>query len=65
MLAIPNNTEKLDTTTSFGFLLNFGSHGMIKEMSESFGAGIGKALTPILVPAGLGLWQIVLALFNE
>ena len=46
------------------FLLNFGSHGMIKEMSESFGAGIGKALTPILVPAGLGLWQIVLALIS-
>lgn len=46
------------------FLLNFGPHGMIQEMSDSFGAGIGKALVPLLAPAGLGLWQIVLALIS-
>lgn len=46
------------------FLLNFNTHGMVEEMSESFGASLGKLLTPMLVPAGLGLWQIVLALIS-
>jgi ferrous iron transport protein B len=46
------------------FILNFNSHGMVKDMSLSFGASIGKALAPLLVPAGLGLWQVVLALIS-
>lgn len=46
------------------FLLNFGPGGMVEDMSFSFGAYVGKALTPILIPAGLGLWQIVLALIS-
>jgi ferrous iron transport protein B len=44
------------------FILNFGPNGMVADMSESFGAIIGKTLAPILRPAGLGMWQIVVAL---
>jgi len=44
------------------FILNFGPNGMVADMSESFGAIIGKALAPILRPAGLGMWQVVVAL---
>ncbi len=46
------------------FILNFGAHGMVDDMSQSFGAGIGKVLVPILAPAGLGLWQIVVSLIS-
>jgi ferrous iron transport protein B len=46
------------------FILNFGPHGMVTDMSESFGAFIGKGLAPLLVPAGLGMWQIVVALIS-
>lgn len=46
------------------FILNFGITGKVEDMSVSFGATIGKWLTPILAPAGLGMWQIVLALFS-
>ena len=46
------------------FLLKFGSHGMAGEMSDSFGAYLGKWLTPIMRPAGLGYWQIVVALIS-
>lgn len=46
------------------FLLNFGVHGMVEMPSESFGAIIGKALAPLLAPAGLGMWQIVVALIS-
>ena len=35
------------------FILNYGIHGMI-----------GKVLAPLLVPAGLGTWQIVVALIS-
>ena len=44
------------------FILNFGPNGMVADMSESFGAIIGKAIAPILRPAGLGMWQVVVAL---
>ncbi len=44
------------------FILNFGQNGMVSDMSESFGAIIGKAVAPILRPAGLGMWQVVVAL---
>jgi len=43
-------------------ILNFGAHGMVTDMSESFGASIGKALSPIFAPAGLNQWKIVVAL---
>ncbi len=46
------------------FILNFGPSGMVTDMSLSYGAIIGKALSPALAPAGLGMWQIVLALIS-
>lgn len=45
-------------------LLNLGPQGMVTDMSKSFGAIIGKALAPLLAPAGLGMWQIVVALIS-
>lgn len=46
------------------FLLNFNIHGMTVQVSESFGAEIGKILEPVLRPAGLGMWQIGVALIS-
>ena len=46
------------------FVLNFGTSGMVADTSESFGAAIGRFLVPVLVPAGLGMWQIVVALIS-
>ena len=46
------------------FLLNFGIHGMVTEVSESFGAILGHWMEPILAPAGLGMWQIGVALIS-
>jgi ferrous iron transport protein B len=45
-------------------VLNFGSHGMVSDMSQSFGATFGRFLVPILAPAGLGLWQIAVMLIS-
>lgn len=46
------------------FLLNFNTHGMVSDMSESFAAAIGKVLVPVMKPAGLGFWQLVVALIS-
>ena len=46
------------------FLLNFGCKGMISEPGDSFAAVIGRLLVPILAPAGLGMWQIGVALLS-
>lgn len=46
------------------FILNFGMHGMVEDTSESFGAAIGRLLVPVLAPAGLGMWQIAVALIS-
>ena len=46
------------------FLLNFNLGGMVADVSESFGASIGRALVPLLAPAGLGMWQIAVALLS-
>ncbi len=46
------------------FLLNFGVHGMADEVSESFGAVLGRWMEPVLAPAGLGMWQIGVALIS-
>lgn len=46
------------------FVLNFGVSGMVTDASESFGAIIGKWLAPVLAPAGLDMWQIVVALIS-
>ncbi len=43
-------------------LLNFGPQGYAPDMAGSFGAVIGKWLTPFFVPIGLGFWQIAVAL---
>lgn len=44
------------------FLLNFGPHGYAVDMSEGFGAMIGKWMVPVFAPIGLGFWQITVAL---
>ncbi len=44
------------------FLLNFGPHGYAADMSEGFGAMIGKWMVPLFAPIGLGFWQITVAL---
>ena len=46
------------------FLLSFGTGGLTDDMSESFAAYVGHALVPVLVPAGLGFWQIGVALIS-
>lgn len=46
------------------FILNFGSKGMVSDMSESFGAKIGEFVAPLLASAGLGYWQIAVALIS-
>lgn len=43
-------------------LLNLGPAGFVTDISESFGAIIGKAIVPFFKPLGLGYWQIVVAL---
>lgn len=46
------------------FVLNFGIGGMVEDPASSFGASIGRFLVPVLAPAGLGMWQIVVALIS-
>ena len=43
-------------------LLNFGPQGYVEDMTNSFGAILGRWITPFFVPIGLGFWQIVVAL---
>lgn len=43
-------------------VLNLGFNGMVTDPSESFGAAIGRGLEPVMRPAGLGMWQIVVSL---
>lgn len=43
-------------------VLNFGPHGMVQDPEQSFGAMIGKWLVPVMVPCGLGMWQIIVSL---
>ncbi len=45
-------------------ILNFGITGMVENPAESFGAMIGRLLVPMLKPAGLGMWQIAVALIS-
>jgi ferrous iron transport protein B len=44
------------------FLLNFGPAGYTLDMTDSFGAWLGKLVVPIFAPIGLGYWQLVAAL---
>jgi ferrous iron transport protein B len=45
-------------------VLNFGPKGMVTNPTESYGAIFGRILVPILKPAGLGLWQVAVALIS-
>lgn len=46
------------------FLLNFNLHGLTEDVAQSFGAMVGRLLVPVLAPAGLGMWQIGVALIS-
>lgn len=46
------------------FILNFNQHGMVTDVADSFGAAIGRWMEPLLAPAGLGLWQVGVALIS-
>lgn len=46
------------------FVLNFGITGKVEDPADSFGAMIGHVLVPLLAPAGLGMWQIGVALLS-
>lgn len=46
------------------FILNFGIHGMVTDVTESFGAVLGHWMEPVLAPAGMGMWQIGVALIS-
>ena len=46
------------------FVLNMGPGGIVEEVSQSFAAMIGRCLVPVLKPAGLGSWQIGVALIS-
>lgn len=43
-------------------ILNFSTHGYTTDMTESFGATLGRWLVPFFAPIGLGFWQIAVAL---
>lgn len=45
-------------------VLNIGPTGFVENPEESFGAIVGKLFVPILKPAGLGYWQIAVALMS-
>ena len=44
------------------FVLNFNMKGMVTDVGDSFGAIFGHWIVPVLSTAGLGMWQIALAL---
>ncbi len=46
------------------FVLNMGPGGIVDDVSGSFAAMIGRFLVPALKPAGLGSWQIAVALIS-
>lgn len=46
------------------FILNLGPSGLVTDVSNSFAAMIGHYISFLLVPAGLGSWQIVVALIS-
>lgn len=46
------------------FVLNMGPEGIVEDVSNSFAAMIGRFLVPVLKPAGLGSWQIAVALIS-
>lgn len=45
-------------------LMNFGITGYVQDIGESFGAAIGRGLSPVMSVSGLGDWRIILALIS-
>lgn len=45
-------------------ILNYGPSGMVSDHSQSFAAYIGRLMIPVMKPAGMGMWQIVVALIS-
>ena len=45
-------------------VLNFGPSGLTSDMSQSFAAMIGRFIAPALALAGLGSWQLAVALIS-
>lgn len=43
-------------------VLNFGMHGIVSNPADSIGAMLGKLLEPVMAPAGLGIWQVIVSL---
>ena len=43
-------------------LLHVGPSGFVSSMENSFAAWVGQKIEPLLVPCGLGMWQIAVAL---
>lgn len=46
------------------FVLNAGPGGFVEDVSVSFAAIFGRLLVPVLRPAGLGSWQVAVALLS-
>lgn len=46
------------------FILNFGAGGLVTDVADSFAAMIGRHISFLLIPAGLGSWQVVVALIS-
>lgn len=44
------------------FLMNFSFAGQVDDVTASFAGEFGRLLVPVLAPAGLGFWQIAVAL---
>lgn len=46
------------------FVLNTGTTGFVSDVQDSIAAMIGHVLVPVLRPAGLGLWQVAVAVIS-
>lgn len=46
------------------FVMNIGPAGFVSDVAESYAAKFGHILVPVLKPAGLGSWQIAVALIS-
>lgn len=46
------------------FVLNTGPDGFVADVSDSFAAMFGRVAEPVLRPAGLGSWQVAVALIS-